>query len=182
VLSPAQATIRARQLRKQAPDAENYLWYVLRNRNVKGCKFVRQFAIDPYIADFACREAALIIELDGGQHATSAKDESRTAYLNREGYSVLRFWNNEVLENRDGVLTAILSVLQGAPLADLRYFPAHPSPAGRGKRGIRASGGALAARMNDGLASTSSRGDVDRRPQARGRAREAPPPSQGDGK
>ena len=124
---------RSRQLRKNASMAENRLWYVLRNRGLAGHKFVRQLAIGPYIADFACREIGLIIELDGGQHATSTTDAGRTAYLNAQGYSVLRFWNNDVLENRDGVLIAILSVIDGAPSPDLRFAPATLSPrAGRG--------------------------------------------------
>lgn len=146
MLSPQQATARARQLRKGAPDAENRLWYVLRNRNLAGRKFVRQFAIDPYIADFACREAALVIELDGGQHADSASDARRTAHLNREGYTVLRFWNNEVMSNRDGVVLAILSVIEDAPLPGLRLWPAIPHSSGPAARGMRASDGANAER------------------------------------
>ena len=130
---------RSRQLRKNASMAENRLWYVLRNRGLAGHKFVRQLAIGPYIADFACREIGLIIELDGGQHATSTTDAGRTAYLNAQGYSVLRFWNNDVLENRDGVLIAILSVIDGAPSPDLRFAPATLSPMGRGIGGIRAA-------------------------------------------
>lgn len=132
-------TTRPRQLRRNATDAENRLWYVLRNRGLGGQKFVRQFPVGPYIADFACREAALIVELDGGQHADNAKDLSRTTYLNAEGYGVLRFWNNEVLQNRDGVLWAIKTVIDGAPSPDLRFAPATLSPMGRGIRGVRAT-------------------------------------------
>ena len=95
--------------------------------------------IGPYIADFACPETALVVELDGGQHAENAADEKRTAFLNVEGYSVLRFWNNEVLENRDGVLSTILSVIDGTPSPDLRFAPATLSPMGRGIRGVRAT-------------------------------------------
>ena len=130
---------RPQQLRKNATLVENQLWYVLRNRGVGRHKFVRQLAIGPYIADFACREIGLIIELDGGQHAISTTDAARTAYLNAEGYSVLRFWNNEVLDNRDGVLHAILSVMDQAPSPDLRFAPATLSPMGRGISGIRAA-------------------------------------------
>lgn len=132
-------SIRPRQLRRNATDAENQLWYVLRNRSLWGWKFVRQFAVGPYIADFACREAALIVELDGGQHADNTNDLSRTTYLNSEGYGVLRFWNNDVLENRDGVLGAIQSVIDGSPSPDLRFAPATLSPMGRGIRGVRAA-------------------------------------------
>ena len=86
---------RPRELRRNASIAENRLWYVLRNRGLAGLKFVRQFPVGPYITDFACREAALVIELDGGQHADNATDAVRTAFLNTEGYSVLRFWNDD---------------------------------------------------------------------------------------
>ena len=130
---------RSRELRRNASTAENRLWYVLRNRGFDRHKFVRQMPVGPYIADFACREIGLIIELDGGQHATSTTDASRTAYLNSQGYSVLRFWNNEVIENRDGVLFSIRSVIESIPSPDLRYAPATLSPMGRGTRGIRAA-------------------------------------------
>jgi len=130
---------RPRHLRKNASIAENRLWYALRNRGLGGRKFVRQFQIGPYIADFACREVGLIIEADGGQHATSTTDAVRTTYLNAQGYGVLRFWNNEIVENRDGVIFAILSVIDGSPSPDLRFAPATLSPMGRGISGIRAA-------------------------------------------
>ena len=130
---------RPRQLRRNASIAENRLWYVLRNRGFDRHKFVRQMPIGHYIVDFACREIGLVIELDGGQHATSATDTGRTAYLNSQGYAVLRFWNDEVVENRDGVLFAIRSVIGGTPSPDLRFAPATLSPMGRGIRGIRAA-------------------------------------------
>lgn len=117
--------------------AENRLWYVLRNRGLHGHKFVRQFPVGPYTADFACREAALIVELDGGQHAENRTDEMRTAMLNGEGYSVLRFWNDEVIRNRDTVCALILGVIEGSPSPDLRFAPATLSPSGRGTRGAR---------------------------------------------
>jgi very-short-patch-repair endonuclease len=130
---------RPRQLRRNASIAENRLWYVLRNRGFDRHKFVRQFQVGPYIADFACREVGLIVELDGGQHAESVSDERRTAYLNYQGYAVLRFWNDDVIENRDGVLFAIRSVIEGTPSPDLRFAPATLSPTGRGIRGVRAA-------------------------------------------
>jgi very-short-patch-repair endonuclease len=130
---------RPRQLRQNATDAENHLWLVLRNRSLAGRKFVRQFPIGPYIVDFACREVGLIVELDGGQHATSTTDPGRTAYLNAQGYSVIRFWNNEALENLDGVASAIVSAIEGSPSPDLRFAPATLSPMGRGIGGIRAA-------------------------------------------
>jgi very-short-patch-repair endonuclease len=132
-------TTRPRQLRRNASMAENRLWYILRNRGLNRLKFVRQFPVGPYIADFACREAALIVELDGGQHAENAADEKRTAFLNKEGYAVLRFWNDDVIQNRDEVCLAILRVIEGAPSPDLRFAPATLSPMGRGIRGVRAT-------------------------------------------
>jgi very-short-patch-repair endonuclease len=119
---------------------------VLRNRNLNGLKFVRQLPIGPYFADFACREAALIVELDGGQHNDSVSDERRTAFLNAEGYAVLRFWNNEVLQNREGVVETMLRVIAGNPSPDLRFAPATLSPTGRGIRGERAASAALVSK------------------------------------
>ena len=130
---------RPRELRRNASIAENRLWYVLRNRGLAGLKFVRQFPVGPYITDFACREAALVVELDGGQHADNATDAVRTAFLNAEGYSVLRFWNDEVLNHRDTVCELILGVIDGSPSPDLCFAPATLSPMGRGIRGLRAA-------------------------------------------
>jgi very-short-patch-repair endonuclease len=134
-------------LRKDASVAENRLWYVLRNRSLAGQKFVRQMAIGPYIADFSCREVGLIVELDGGQHAASTTDAARTAYLNRRGYAGLRFWNNDVLENRDAVLACTLGVIEGHPSPDLCFAPATLSPTGRGIRGARAAAASQASRL-----------------------------------
>jgi very-short-patch-repair endonuclease len=139
------ATRRARNLRRDSTTAESRLWYVLRNRNLCGLKFARQLPIGPYFADFVCRESALIVELDGGQHDGSLPDMRRTAFLNGEGYSVLRFWNNEVLHNRDGVIDAIMRVIAKDPSPDLRFAPATLSPTGRGTRGERASAAAILA-------------------------------------
>ena len=130
---------RARTLRTNSTDAERKLWSLLRARQVQGLKFVRQFAIGPYIVDFVCREAALIIEVDGGQHAECRDDALRTAFLNAQGYSVLRFWNNEVLGNAIGVHGAIARVLALNPPPDLRFSPATPTAQGRGSSGARAA-------------------------------------------
>jgi len=124
----------ARQLRRDGTAAENRLWYFLRNRQIEGLKFVRQVPVGSYIVDFACREVALVVELDGGQHAVGDRDARRTAQLNAEGYSVLRFWNNEVFSNRAGVLQAIVDVARGTPSPDWRFAPATLSPEGRGVR------------------------------------------------
>jgi len=96
----------ARKLRRTSTDAEKRLWSHLRNRQLEGAKFTRQFPVGGYIVDFACRAAHLIIELDGGQHSP-ARDAERTAVVERFGYRVVRFWNNEVLQNLDAVLEAI---------------------------------------------------------------------------
>ncbi len=85
----------------------------MRSRHVAGFKFRRQRPIGAYIADFACIERKLIIEIDGGQHAESVADMARTRWLARDGWRVLRFWNNEVLTNPAGVLSEILKVLGG---------------------------------------------------------------------
>lgn len=106
---------------------------MVRNRQIDGHKFVRQYPVGPYFADFACRDAMLIVDLDGGQHADSSKDAARTAYLNAQGYAVLRFWNNEILGNREGCWLALSAVLARNPSPDLRYAPATLSPEGRGE-------------------------------------------------
>jgi len=90
------------------------VWKHLRNRQLYNYKFRRQFPIEPYIADFACLELKLIIELDGGQHANRINyDEQRSLFLEKRGFKVIRFWNNDVIENTEGVLEAIrLAVLE----------------------------------------------------------------------
>ena len=93
----------ARQLRKNMTDAERALWRLLRQRQVNGLRFRRQVPIDHYIVDFACLEARLVIEVDGGQPFESQADKTRDAYLRSQGFRVLRFWNNDVLSNQDGV-------------------------------------------------------------------------------
>jgi len=101
-----QLTPVARRLRADRTEAEERLWYYLRSRRFEGEKFVSQFQIGRYVADFACRTAGLAIELDGGQH-DPARDAARTEIIERYGYRVIRFWNNDVLANTDGVLEAI---------------------------------------------------------------------------
>ena len=96
----------ARNLRRRSTDAENRLWYHLRGRRLEGAKFIRQFPISGFVTDFACRDAHLAIELDGGQHTPEA-DAPRTQVIEAFGYRVLRFWNNDVLANTEGVLEVI---------------------------------------------------------------------------
>ncbi|WP_193725758.1 endonuclease domain-containing protein [Ferruginivarius sediminum] len=107
-----QGTARARHLRRQQTKTEARLWRALRMRQLGGVKFRRQHPVGRYILDFACPELGLAIEVDGGQHALRAgHDNVRTAALARHGYTVLRFWNNEVLENIEGVMDRILAVI-----------------------------------------------------------------------
>jgi very-short-patch-repair endonuclease len=108
---PARTT-RSRQLRKNSTLAENRLWYRVRNRELSGLKFVRQEPIGPYTIDFICREARLVIELDGGQHAGSESDRARDSWLVQHNYRVLRFWNNDVIKNIEGVFEAIVEALR----------------------------------------------------------------------
>lgn len=109
-----QKTQRARELRRDMTDAERLLWRHLRASQL-GYRFRRQHPIGPYIVDFACLSAKLVIELDGGQHADSASDAHRDAFLRRQGFRVLRFWNNEVLQNPEGALGMILQQLSDGP-------------------------------------------------------------------
>ena len=105
-------------------DAEQYLWKYLRNRQLGNFKFRRQHPFDDYILDFVCLEARLAIEVDGGQHAENVEsDAERSAHLKRSGFRILRFWNNEVLNNIDGVMQTI-----GSTLHDCTPPPSQPSP------------------------------------------------------
>jgi very-short-patch-repair endonuclease len=101
----------ARRLRKDMTDAERALWRLLRDRRMDGWRFRRQQPIDRYIVDFVCLEARLIIEVDGGQHSESETDKARDAHLQSKGFHVLRFWNNDVLANADGVHRTIMTAL-----------------------------------------------------------------------
>lgn len=120
-------TLRSRELRNNATPAERALWVQLSARKVAGVRFNRQFPIAPFICDFVSRSAKLVIEVDGGQHAIGAdKDGARTAYLKAQGYRVIRFWNNEVLESIDWVVAEIERVLATCP-------PPTPPVNGRGE-------------------------------------------------
>jgi very-short-patch-repair endonuclease len=105
------AVQRARQLRRDSTDAEKRLWRALRSK-LPQYKWRRQMPVGPYVADFACFAERLIVELDGGQHAEAAAyDEARTRFIKAQGYCVLRFWNNDVLSNTNGVLECITQSL-----------------------------------------------------------------------
>ena len=113
----------ARRLRREPTDAERLLWYRLRARRLRGHKFRRQHPVGPYFADFACVEAMLVVELDGGQHAARVGyDERRTAFLKGQGFRVLRFWNNDVFGNLDGVLSTIVDAIENPLTPTLSPF------------------------------------------------------------
>jgi very-short-patch-repair endonuclease len=103
---------KARRLRQFSTDAERRMWSALRDRCFTRYKFRRQHPVGDFIVDFACTEFRLVIELDGGQHADDPADMRRTAWLEGQGWKVIRFWNNDILTNTDGVLQAILRALQ----------------------------------------------------------------------
>jgi very-short-patch-repair endonuclease len=96
----------ARTLRRDMTEAERRLWSRLRNRQLENTKFVKQFPVGPYVADFAARCLGLVIELDGGQHS-EGKDAERTRVIEAHGYRIIRFWNNDVMINIEGVLETI---------------------------------------------------------------------------
>jgi len=125
------ATLRARQLRQHSTEVEKRLWRALRSK-LPGSKWRRQMPIGPYFADFACFAERLVVELDGGQHADASEyDVARSRFIEAQGYRVLRFWNNEVIANADGVLEAIAAAMSSSPS---RSKAAGPSLShGRGK-------------------------------------------------
>jgi len=111
-LPPSGAVGRARTLRRDATDAERQVWRSLRSGALAEFGFRRQVPIGPFIADFACHKAKLVIEIDGGQHDLDSPEEiGRTRFLNAEGYRVIRFWNNDVLANPEGVYRVICEAL-----------------------------------------------------------------------
>ena len=113
---------RARRLRKQATDAERHLWQYLRGRQIAGHRFRRQVPIAGFVADFACLEAKLVIELDGGQHAQNVGyDRQRDCLIEAQGFRVLRFWDNQVFLETQAALEEIMRALESS-------FP-HPGPA-----------------------------------------------------
>src|SRR3979411_468022 len=115
----------ARHLRLIQTEVEKRLWYRLRNRQIDGAKFRRQAQVGCYNVVFACFEQRLLIELDGGQHASvTERDRQRTQWLNSQGYSILRFWNNDVIENMDGVLERIAEELKGGQRPPTPLTPA----------------------------------------------------------
>ncbi|MCP1198969.1 endonuclease domain-containing protein [Notoacmeibacter sp. MSK16QG-6] len=102
----------ARQMRRDPTPAENALWQMLRGRKLGGLKFRRQQPLGPFIVDFVCMERRLIVEADGGQHAGSRSDAERDTYFRMQGYHVLRFWNDEIFQNSEGVAQHILKIVR----------------------------------------------------------------------
>lgn len=105
----------ARRLRREMTDAERKLWRALRAHRFRGLAFRRQAPLGPFIADFVCHSAKIVVEADGGQHSGSDADSRRDSWMEREGFRVLRFWNNEVLGNLEGVLDRIGREIAAAP-------------------------------------------------------------------
>jgi len=126
---------KARDLRANMTDAEQALWRRLRNRQLGGTRFRRQAPVGPFVADFLCHERKLIVEVDGGQHSGAQSDLRRNAWLQANGYTVLRFWNNEVLQQMEGVLEAIAA----GSRSDQCPHPS-PPPEGEGTPVARAVG------------------------------------------
>jgi very-short-patch-repair endonuclease len=128
-------TKAARKLRSRMTDAERKLWFALKDRRFEAFKFRRQVPVGPYIADFLCFESRLIVEVDGGQHAESVRDTERDAWLAQNAFCVVRFWNNDVLRNLEGVLTSLAAELNKTPHPSSRLRETPPSPArGEGKK------------------------------------------------
>src|SRR3990167_7243095 len=131
--TPPTTLQNAKDLRTHSTEAEKLLWSKIRNRQILNLKFRRQQPIPPYIVDFYCEDRLLIIELDGGQHNEDI-DRARTDFLNKKGYQILRYWNNDVLGNIDGVMEDIMNKIGG-----IAPPPPPPPPGGGGekkKRGL----------------------------------------------
>ena len=105
----------ARALRRNPSDVERIMWRLVRDRRFEGTKFRRQVPIGPFVADFASIEHRVVVELDGGQHADSAYDRRRDDFMRDAGWRVLRFWNNDVMKNREGVLLMLQQAVALTP-------------------------------------------------------------------
>ena len=142
----------ARRLRANATNAETMLWRHLKKFETEGTHFRRQVPLGPYVADFACMAARLVIEIDGSQHGDEpnrTRDEARTCWLESEGYRVIRFWNNDIVQNPEGLLDVIYAALYGSRDTDprplkhkrrLRDREDHPTPARSARRPSPSSG------------------------------------------
>jgi very-short-patch-repair endonuclease len=151
----------AQRLRRDLTDAERLLWSRLRSRALHGWKFRRQHPIGAYIADFACLEGGLVVELDGGQHADAAAyDSVRTRVLERGRFRVLRFWNNDVLTNIEGVLQSIAGGLPSPASAGEGGDPSRSDGEGEGQR--TAPGSAQSDAPHPGPLPQGGRGRIGR--------------------
>ncbi len=146
---PALSIHRARSLRRDMTDVERWLWGKLRDRRLGGHKFVRQMPIGPFFADFGCREAKLIVELDGSQHAGSRHDELRDIFLVGQGYGVLRFWNHEVASGIADACETILAAVEGRLEPYDRYRAAVPKNPSSGASRHLLPGGEKGTAPND---------------------------------
>jgi very-short-patch-repair endonuclease len=136
---PPLATSRARTMRKEMTDAERKLWFLLRSRRLGGAKFRRQAPIGPFIADFVCLSHKLIVEADGGQHYELNRDRERDRWLSHEGYKVVRYANNDILKNPEGVLSDLATKLEAPPhpVSARSAHLDHPLPRrGEGKQDV----------------------------------------------
>jgi very-short-patch-repair endonuclease len=124
---PSSTLVFARKLRQQCTDAELRVWYYLRAKRTLSLKWRRQHPIPPYVADFYCHQARLVVELDGGQHDTE-QDLRRTDYIRSQGIEIIRFWNHDVLLSTDAVMAEILRVVLERTLSP------SPSSVGEGRR------------------------------------------------
>ena len=115
----SEATNFARTLRQGGNAAEAVLWISLKGKRLGGHKFVRQFPIGKYFADFLCRSRALVVEVDGSQHVGKTSDRERDEFMRSAGYSVIRFWSADVLRNTDSVCDTILTALNGQLTLDI---------------------------------------------------------------
>ena len=133
--------VRARSLRSRMTDAERKLWYMLRDRRFVAAKFRRQVPLGRYVADFLSFEKRIVVEVDGGQHSGSASDIARDDWFRSQGFTVVRFWNDDVLTNLKGVFTLLADVIDTNtphPASQPQAAAMPPSPTrGEGKRSVR---------------------------------------------
>lgn len=179
---PVRSLARARALRRDQTDVEYLLWLELKDRRLGGFKFTRQHPLGRYIVDFLCREKWLAVELDGSQHAESARDAARTEWLNAQGYSVLRFWNDEALRERESVLDTILALLEKrAGGGGLRFAPARPSPAPLPRGHLSPEGRGSDSGSAERLTSTITTAAAAQRASPRPSGERSPPQAGGEG-
>jgi very-short-patch-repair endonuclease len=152
-------TKAARRLRSQLTDAERKLWFALRDRRFQLFKFRRQVPIGPYVADFLSFGSRLVVEVDGGQHSDPGRDSKRDRWFAENGFRVVRFWNNDVLSNLEGVLTALAMELD-TPHPTSRLRSTSPSPlAGEGAERETREAGEGARSLTKAVPASPARGD-----------------------